>query len=78
MKDVKHVAGRLDRYSTVGDLLANEQSRAVLHQALGAEMFQNPAMGMVMGQPLLALAQFAPAVVTEEKLGTIEAAFAAD
>lgn len=74
MKEVKHVAGRLDRYSTLGDLLADERGKAVLAQELGAEMFQNPGMGMVMGQPLLALEQFAPGVVNGEVLARIEGA----
>jgi alpha-L-rhamnosidase len=74
MKDVKHIAGRLDRYSTVGDLLADERGKAVLEQELGAAMFQNPGMGMVMGQPLLVLERFAPGVVTAAKLDAIEGA----
>ncbi len=76
MQDVKHVAGRLDRYSTVGDLLADERGKAALEQELGAAMFQNPGMRMVMGQPLLVLAQFAPGVVNGEVLARIEGALA--
>ncbi len=74
MADVKHIAGRLDRYSTVGDLLADERGKAVLEEELGAAMFQNPGMRMVMGQPLLVLERFAPGVVNDEVLARIEGA----
>jgi alpha-L-rhamnosidase len=76
MRDVKHVAGRLDRYSTVGDLLADERGKAVLEAELGAAMFQNPGMGMVLGQPLLVLERFAPGLVNEAVLARIEGALA--
>lgn len=74
MADVKHVAGRFDRYSSLRDLLANDASKAVLTQSLGAPFLQTPQLFMVMDTPLTAIAGFAPAVLTPEILDKIEAA----
>lgn len=74
MADVKHVAGRFDRYSSLRDLLASDTAKAVLTQHLGAPFLQTPQLFMVMDTPLVAIAGFAPAILTPETLNNIEAA----
>ena len=43
MANVKHVAGRLGRYSSLRELLADERANEVLTQELGADFFQSPS-----------------------------------
>jgi alpha-L-rhamnosidase len=74
MAGVRHVAGRLDRYSSLRDLLANEATKAVLVQQLGSELLQAPQLAWVMDAPLDQLARFAPQMLTPEKLDAIGAA----
>jgi len=74
MADVKHVAGRLDRYSSLHDLLADDKAKAVLTEQLGPDFLAAPMLGMVMNSPLVAVAGFAPTLLTPERLDVIEAA----
>ncbi|MFN2168527.1 MAG: hypothetical protein ACK2U9_20010, partial [Anaerolineae bacterium] len=73
---VRHVAGHLDRYSTVRDLLANDAARAVLDHQLGPGLLQAPDAAWALDMPLVQVAGFAPRVLTPEKLEAIEAALA--
>jgi len=74
MADVKHVAGRLDRYSSLRDLLADDAAKAVLAEQLGTDFLRAPMLGMVMNSPLVAVAGFASTLLTPERLDVIEAA----
>ncbi|MFN8487485.1 MAG: glycoside hydrolase family 78 protein [Caldilineaceae bacterium] len=74
MAKVKHVAGRLDRYTTLRELLANEKAKAVLLQHLSPTFLQTPQLFMVMDGPFVQLAGMAPKVLTPETLDAIEAA----
>jgi alpha-L-rhamnosidase len=76
MTRVRHVAGRLDRHISLADLLANEATKKILVEQLGAEVFQNPQLRWVMNTPLEMLSRFAPQVVTPEKLDEIDKALA--
>jgi alpha-L-rhamnosidase len=73
MASVQHVAGRLDRYSTLRDLLSNETTKTVLVQQLGADFLEAPDLERVMDIPLVGIAGLAPQFVTAEKLDAIEA-----
>ncbi len=73
MAGVQHVAGRLDRYSTLRDLLSNEATKTVLTQQLGPVFLQAPDLERVIDMPLVQVAGFAPQLLTPEKLDTIEA-----
>ena len=72
MSGVRHVAGRLDRYSTLRDLLASDAAQTTLARHLGAEFLLAPQLGMVMDAPLVTVADFAPGLLTAEKLAAIE------
>jgi hypothetical protein len=74
MAGVRHVAGRLDRTSTLRDLLADGTAKAVLTQHLGPAFLQAPGLGMALDMPLVQVADLAPQVLTAEKLDEIEAA----
>lgn len=78
MAGVRHVAGRLDRYSSLRDLLANETAKAALIKLLGPELLQGPMIERVMDNPLAGLAQFAPHLLTDETLTALEPAFRSD
>lgn len=82
MATVRHVAGRLDRYSTLRDLLADQVAGAALSQHLGPAVLQALDSARVMGMsmkdvPLVQLADLAPEKLTAEKLAAIEAALKA-
>ena len=77
MAGVRHIAGRLDRYSSLRDLLANETAKAELVKILGADLLQGPMIDRVMDSPLDQLVQFAPHLLTEEKLEALDAALKA-
>ncbi|MCX6047923.1 MAG: glycoside hydrolase family 78 protein [Chloroflexi bacterium] len=77
MAKVRHVAGRLDRYSSLGDVLANEKAKAALIAQTGAEFLQSPMLGFVINGSLTALAEQMPQVLTPEKLDALEAAMLA-
>lgn len=74
MANVKHVAGRLDRYCSLRDLLADAAAAAVLAQHLGQEFLNAPQLGMVIDTPLVQLAAYAPQLLTTEILDEIEVA----
>lgn len=74
MEGVRHVAGRLDRYSSLRDLLENDAAKAALTQTLGEEFLQGQQRGFVMDMPLAQVANFAPQILPPEKLDAIEAA----
>jgi alpha-L-rhamnosidase len=74
MAVVRHVAGRLDRYSTLRDLLANDAAQTVLRQQLDPAFLQAPDLDWVLDMPLVEVAGLAPQVLTPEKLDAIEAA----
>ena len=78
MANVRHVAGRLDRYSTLRDLLANDAAKAVLGQQLGPTFLQAPELDWALDMPLVQVAGLAPQVLTPEKLDAIEAALDAE
>jgi hypothetical protein len=73
MASVHHVAGRLDRYSSLRDLLANDVARTVLTQQLGSAFLQAPDLEGVIDMPLVQIAGYAPQLLTPERLDAIEA-----
>ena len=77
MATVKHVAGRLDRYSSLGEFLANDRAKAELIAQTGSEFLQAPMIGFVMNSPLVELAERAPNLLNAEKLAAIEEALRA-
>ena len=74
MARVQHVAGRLDRTSTLRDLLANDTAKTALIQQLGPAFLQAPGIERVMDMPLVQVAGFVPRLLTPETLDAIEAA----
>jgi alpha-L-rhamnosidase len=74
MAGVRHIAGRLDRYSSLRDLLANETAKTELVKILGADLLQGPMIDRVLDNPLDQLVQFAPHLLTAEKLDALDAA----
>jgi len=63
MQGVRHVAGRLDLGSSLNDVLANEQAKAVLARHVGEDVLNHPFLRRGAGnQPLDALARFSPAL----------------
>lgn len=73
MAGVRHIAGRLDRYNSLRDWLANEAGKTELTQLLG-DLLKGPMINMVMDTPLEQLAQFAPHLLTAEKFVELEGA----
>jgi hypothetical protein len=74
---VRHVAGRLDRYSTLRDLLSDDATVTILSQQLGPGFLEAPQLEMVLDMPLVQIAGFAPQLLTPEKLDAIEAELSA-
>jgi alpha-L-rhamnosidase len=74
MAGIRHIAGRLDRYSTLRDLLSNDAAKTVLTQQLGPAFLQAPELARIMDMPLVQVAGFAPQMLTPEKLDALEAA----
>jgi hypothetical protein len=72
MSKVRHMAGRLDIYCSVRELLESQAAKAVLFDRLGEDIFQSPQMRWAMDQPLEALARFAPDVLTPERLQALQ------
>jgi hypothetical protein len=72
MATVRHVAGRLDIYCSLRDLLADERSGAVLLKNGGEQVFDSPRMRRVMDQPVEALARFAPQALPPERLQSLQ------
>jgi alpha-L-rhamnosidase len=77
MTGVRHVAGRLDRYCSLRDLLSDDVVKTVLTQQLGSAFLQVPELERVMDMPLEQVAEFAPQLLTPERLNAIEAALSA-
>jgi hypothetical protein len=77
MANVRHVAGRLDVFCSLRDLLADERSKALLLEVLGQEVFESPRLDMILDQPLDALARFAPQALTPERLQALQQALLA-
>ena len=74
MAATRHVAGRLDRYSPLHDLLDSPAGRQALAAQIGAEQMASPDLGRFMNAPLTVLAETAPAVLTAAALDAIDAA----
>jgi alpha-L-rhamnosidase len=74
MAAVRHVAGRLDRYSALRDLLANDAAKIVLVQLLDPALLEEPALERVIDMSLEQVAGLAPQLLTPAKLDAIEAA----
>ncbi|MBN1583088.1 MAG: hypothetical protein JXA89_20435 [Anaerolineae bacterium] len=72
MAKVRHVAGRLDIYCSVADLLADERSKAILIKYVGEDIFESPFMRRMMDQPVEGLARFAPQALTPERLQALQ------
>ena len=72
MVNVRHVAGRFEIYCSVGDLLADERSKAVSIEYVGEDLFESPRMRWMMDQPAEALARFAPQALTPERLQALQ------
>ena len=70
------VAVDLNTKSTLQTLLNHDGAKAILEKYLG-DMMQSPQMGMAMGFSLQQMAGFAPDMLTDEVLATIEAELAA-
>jgi hypothetical protein len=68
------VAGRLDRYCSLRDWLVDDTAKTVLTQQLGPAFLQAPELERVMDMPLVQLTEFAPRLLTPERLDAIEAA----
>jgi alpha-L-rhamnosidase len=71
---VQHVAGRMDRYSTLRDLLADDAARTVLAQHLGPALLEAPELERMLDVPLAQLADLVPQLLTPDELDEIEAA----
>jgi hypothetical protein len=69
---VRHVAGRLDIYCSVADLLADGRSKAILIKYVGEDIFESPFMRRMMDQPVEGLARFAPQALTPERLQALQ------
>lgn len=63
--------------SSLGTLLGNPASRAVLERHLGAEFVNNPQLSAAGGLPLSGLAQYMPGQLTAEKMAAINTDLAA-
>jgi hypothetical protein len=72
MQHVRHVAGRLDIGCTLGELLANEKSKAVLAKHFDPQLFTGPMVRFVMGQPLDNIGRQMRHLITPEKLQDIQ------
>jgi alpha-L-rhamnosidase len=72
MARVRHVAGRLDIGSTLGDLLAHDKTRALLVRVFGEEMLNSPFIRFILDQPLDSIAQQAPQILTPARLQELQ------
>lgn len=71
MANVRHIAGRWDRTSMLGELLANEQTQAILLRHVDEAMLQRLRLRWA-NMSLESAARFAPDVLTEARLQQIE------
>jgi hypothetical protein len=78
MAGVRHVAGRLDRHSTVRDLVASTAARTVMDRQLGPVLPHVLDLDWALDLPLEQLADLAPQVLTPEMLHAIERALDPD
>ena len=72
MAGVRHVAGRLDRYSTLRDLLASDAARTALIQQFGPAFLQASDLNWALDMPLVQVTDLYQ-VLTPDKLDEIEA-----
>jgi hypothetical protein len=72
MANVRHVAGRLDIYCSLGDLLADERAKEILIQYVDQDLLESRWIRRAMDQPVEALARFAPHVLTPERLEALQ------
>ena len=77
MEGVRHVAGRLDVYSSLRDLLANEATKAVLVEHLGETLFEGPRARWIMDTSLAQIAERMRGMLPPEKMEAIGAAISA-
>lgn len=75
MANVRHVAGRLDIGSSIGELLADPRTKAVLIKNFGEDVFKGPRVGWIINQPIDALRRFAPHLLTPEKMAELQLEF---
>jgi alpha-L-rhamnosidase len=75
--NVRHVAGRLDRYSTLRELLANDATKAAITPILGEAALNNPMAARVMDASLAQWADNMPAFISAEMLSDVDAALSA-
>ena len=69
---VRHVAGRLDRGTTLHDLLSNEKTKAILVKHIGAEAVPGLQSPFVINTSLGNTPQRLPMIFTEERVQEIE------
>jgi alpha-L-rhamnosidase len=69
---VRHVAGRLDRGTTLHDLLSNEATKAILVKHIGAEAVPGLQSPFVINTSLGNTPQRLPMIFTEERVREIE------
>jgi hypothetical protein len=70
--NVRHIAGRLDRGTSLRDLLASADAKAILVKHLGEDVVQGAQSPFVINNSLDAMTRYAPQVVTEERMRAIE------
>jgi alpha-L-rhamnosidase len=75
--NVRHVAGRLDRYSTLRELLVNDATKAAITPILGEAALNNPMAARVMDASLAQWADNMPAFISAEMLREVDAALSA-
>jgi len=71
MAKVRHVAGRIDIGSNLGEVLADERSRAVLTKYVGEDTLKSPMLRWVSDQPVDMVARLAPHLWTPERLAAL-------
>ncbi len=62
-RNALHVAGRLDKYCALGDLLRNERARKIIVSRIGDELFKSPIFGYIAGAPLAQFSATMPHVM---------------
>ena len=69
---MRHVAGRLDIYCSVVELLADERAHAILLKAVGQEMLDRARIPWLAGQTLEGLGRLVPNLATPELLQNLQ------
>jgi alpha-L-rhamnosidase len=72
-RNVLHIAGRLDKYNALGDLLRNPRAKEVIVSRMGADPSQSPMFGFIANAPLAQLSAQMPHLLPPEKLDEIDA-----